>query len=224
MTNISASDVKTLRERTQAGMMDCKKALTESGGDMEKAVEWLRKKGLSQVEKKAGRVAAEGMVASYIHMGGKIGVLVEVNCESDFVARGEDFQGFVKDVAMQVCAAVPQYLKREDVPPEVIAKEREVYKAQVMEQGKPAAVADKIVEGKLNKWYSDVCLLEQPWVKEQKMTIEELRAQIVQKTGENVTIRRFMRWVLGEGIEKKKDDLAAEVAKMNAAAAAQGNA
>ncbi len=218
MANISANDVKTLRERTQAGMMDCKKALQECEGDMDKAADWLRKKGLSQVAKKAGRVAAEGAVQSYIHMGGKLGVLVEVNCESDFVARGEDFQSFVKDVAMHICAANPIYLKREDVPAEDVAKEREIYKAQVIESGKPAAVADKIVEGKLTKWYSDVCLMEQPWVREPKMTIEELRASVIQKTGENITVRRFTRWVLGEGIEKKKDDLAAEVAKMNEAA------
>jgi elongation factor Ts len=222
MANISANDVKTLRERTQAGMMDCKKALEETKGDMDQAADWLRKKGLAQVGKKAGRVAAEGAVQSYIHMGGKIGVLLEVNCESDFVARGEDFQGFVKDVAMQICAANPAYLKREDVPEADIAKEREIYKAQVMEQGKPANVADKIVEGKLTKWYSEVCLMEQPWVKEPKMTIEELRASMVSKTGENITVRRFTRWVLGEGIEKKKDDLATEVAKMNAAAAKAG--
>jgi elongation factor Ts len=219
MANISASDVKVLRERTQAGMMDCKKALEESGGDMEKAAEWLRKKGLVQAETRASRVAAEGAVMSYIHMGGKIGVLLEINCESDFVARGEDFQSFVKEVAMHICAANPRYLKREDVPASAIEKEREIYKAQVLEQGKPANVADKIVEGKLTKWYSEVCLMEQPWVREPKLTIEELRAQLVQKTGENITVRRFMRWALGEGIEKKKEDLATEIAKMNAAAA-----
>ena len=224
MANISASDVKTLRERTQAGMMDCKKALEECGGNMDQAAEWLRKKGLAQVEKKAGRVAAEGAVMSYIHMGGKIGVLLEVNCESDFVARGEDFQGFVKEVAMHICAANPTYLRREDVPEADMAKEREIYKAQVLEQGKPANVADKIVEGKINKWYAEVCLMEQPWVREPKMTIEELRASVVQKTGENVTIRRFTRWVLGEGIEKKKEDQAAEIAKMNAEAAAKAQA
>ena len=224
MANISASDVKVLRERTQAGMMDCKKALEECAGNMDQAAEWLRKKGLAQVAKKAGRVAAEGAVMSYIHMGGKIGVLLEINCESDFVARGEDFQNFVKEIAMHVCAANPTYLKREEVPEADVAKEREIYKAQVMEQGKPANVADKIVEGKLTKWYADVCLLEQPWVREPKMTIEELRAQLVQKTGENITIRRFVRWALGEGIEKRKDDLAAEVAKMNAEAAAKAGA
>jgi elongation factor Ts len=220
MANISASDVKVLRERTQAGMMDCKKALQECGGNMDQAAEWLRKKGLAQVEKKAGRVAAEGAVMSYIHMGGKIGVLLEVNCESDFVARGEDFQSFVRELAMHICAANPAYLKREDVSESDVAKEREIYKAQVIESGKPANVADKIVEGKINKWYSEVCLMEQPWVREPKMTIEELRASVVQKTGENVTVRRFVRWVLGEGIEKKKDDLAAEVARMNEAAKA----
>lgn len=211
---ISAKDVKTLRERTNAGMMDCKKALAETNGDMEKAVEWLKKRSLVVVEKKAGRVAAEGAVGSYIHMGGKIGVLVEVNCESDFVARGEDFQAFVKDVAMQVAAASPGWVRPSEVPADAVAKEREIFLAQILEQGKPAAMAEKIVEGKIKKWYSEVCLMEQPWVKEPKMTIEDLRAQLVQKTGENITVRRFARYGLGEGIEKKETDLAAEVAKL----------
>ena len=217
MAEISAKDVKALRERTNAGMMDCKKALMEVGGDLDKAEEWLRKKGLMEVGKKAGRVAAEGAVGSYIHLGGKIGVLVEINCESDFVARGEDFQGFLKDVAMQVAAAAPLWVRREEVPESAVAKEREIFKAQVMEQGKPENIADKIVEGKVNKWYSEVCLLEQPWVKEPKMTVDELRASIVQKTGENVTVRRFARFALGEGIEKRQENLAEEIAKMNAA-------
>lgn len=212
---ISAKDVKALRERTNAGMMDCKKALVECGGDADKAAEWLRKKGLVDVAKKGGRVAAEGAVYSYIHMGGKIGVLLEVNCESDFVARSDDFQNFVKDVAMHIAAADPAYLERDDVPQSAIEKEREVFRAQVLEQGKPANMVDKIVDGKINKWYADVCLLEQPWVKEPKMTVEGLRATIVQKTGENVRIRRFVRYALGEGIEKKRENLAEEVAKMH---------
>ena len=218
---ISAKDVKTLRDRTQAGFGDCKKALAATDGDMDKAVEWLRKKGLSEASKKAGRVAAEGLVHSYIHAGGKIGVLVEVNCETDFVARGDDFQNFVKEVAMHVAAAAPTYLDREEVPAADIDKEREVFKAQVIEQGKPEKIADKIVEGKLGKWFSEVCLMEQPWVKEPKMSVEDLRTEIVQKTGENVKVRRFVRFALGEGIEKKQENLAEEVAKMHAAAASK---
>ncbi len=220
MATVTAKDVKALRDRTAAGMMDCKKALQENDGDMDKAAEWLRKKGLSEKDKKSGRVAAEGTVHSYIHMGGKLGVLVEVNCESDFVARGDDFNDFVKEVAMQIAAASPRWIKREDVPADELAKEAEIFKAQVIEQGKPEKIADKIVEGKVNKWYSEVCLMEQPWVKEAKMSVEDLRANVVQKTGENVTIRRFTRYVLGEGIEKKKENLAEEVAKMNDAARA----
>lgn len=218
MAQITAKDVKTLRERTLAGMMDCKKALVENEGDLDKAAEWLRKKGLADVGNKAGRVAAEGLVHSYVHPGGKIGVLLEVNCESDFVARGEDFGTFVKDVAMHIAAANPRYLRREDIPEADVAKEREILQAQVLEQGKPAKIADRIVEGKINKWYAEVCLMDQPYVKEPKMSVEELRAELVQKTGENISIRRFERYMLGEGIEKKKDDLAAEVARMNAAA------
>lgn len=220
MATVTAKEVKALRDRTAAGMMDCKKALQENDGDLDKAAEWLRKKGLSEKDKKSGRVAAEGTVHSYIHMGGKLGVLLEVNCESDFVARGDDFNDFVKEVAMQIAAAAPRWIKREDVPEDEVAKEKEIFKAQVIEQGKPEKIADKIVEGKINKWYSEVCLMEQPWVKEAKMSVEELRANVVQKTGENVTIRRFTRYVLGEGIEKKKENLAEEVAKMNDAARA----
>lgn len=214
MAQVTAKDVKALRERTLAGMMDCKKALEANDGDIDKAAEWLQKKGLSEVGKKAGRVTAEGTVHSYIHMGGKIGVLVEVNCETDFVARGDDFRDFTKDVAMQIAAARPEYLKREDVPEDVIAKQREIFKAQVIEQGKPEKIADKIVDGKINKWYSEICLMEQPFVKEPKMSVEDLRASVVQKSGENVSVRRFTRYELGEGIEKKQADLAAEVAAM----------
>ena len=214
---ISAKDVKALRDRTNAGFGDCKKALEATTGNQDEAVEWLRKKGLSEAGKKAGRVAAEGSVQSYIHMGGRIGVLVEVNCETDFVARGDDFQEFVRDVAMHIAATNPPYLHRDDVPADVIGKEAEIFKAQVLEQGKPESIADKIVEGKINKWYSDVCLMEQPWVKEPKMSIEQLRATLITKTGENITIRRYMRFALGEGIEKKKENLAEEIAKMHEA-------
>jgi elongation factor Ts len=214
---ITAQQVKALREKTGAGMMDCKKALAENDGDEAKAMEWLRKKGLSAAAKKGGKVAAEGVVTSYIHPGNKVGVLVEVNCQTDFVARGEDFQTFAKDIAMQVAAAQPLYVRREEVPEDVVAKERELFKSEVIESGKPEHIADKIVEGKVNKWFSEICLLEQAWVKEPKTTIEELRAQIVHKTGENVQIRRFARFILGEGIEKKEENLAEEIAKMNAA-------
>lgn len=217
MAEISAQLVKQLRDKTGIGMGDCKKALSETGGDIEKAEEWLRKKGIQSVVAKGSRVAAQGAVGSYVHMGGKIGVLVEVNCESDFVARGEVFQAFVKDVAMHVAAASPLYLKREEVPASLVEKEREINRAQLIEQGKPENMVDKIVEGKINKWYSEICLMEQPWVKEPKMSIEELRAEIVQKTGENVQVRRFARFVLGEGIEKKQENLAEEIAKMTEA-------
>ena len=215
---ISAQTVKDLREKTGAGMMDCKKALGENGGDLEKAAEWLRVKGLASAGKKAGRVAAEGAVQSYIHMGGKIGVLCEVNSESDFVARGEVFGEFVKDICMQIAAANPIYVRREEVPAAIVAKERSLFEAEVKQQGKPAAIVDKIVNGKVEKWYAEICLMEQPWIKEPKQTVETLRATVVQKTGENVQVRRFIRYVLGEGIEKKQENLAEEIAKMHAAA------
>ncbi len=221
MAAITAQMVKSLREKSGAGMMDCKKALQENEGSEDKAMEWLRKKGLADVGKKAGRVAAEGAVGSYIHAGGKIGVMVEINCETDFVARGEDFQTFVKEIAMHVAASAPAYVRREEVPEAEVAKERELFKAQVLEQGKPENIADKIVEGKVNKWLSEICLMEQPWVKEPKQTVEDLRADLVNKTGENVQVRRFSRFVLGEGIEKKKENLAEEVAKMTEKAAAK---
>jgi elongation factor Ts len=217
MAAVTAALVKQLREKTGIGMGDCKKALEETGGDLEKAEEWLRKKGIQSVVAKGARVAANGAVWSYVHPGNKIGVLVEVNCETDFVARGADFQEFVKDVAMHIAAASPGYLRREEVPAELIAKEKEIHTAQLKEQGKPEAMIEKIADGKISKWYGEIVLLEQPWVKEPKMTIEQLRAQVVQKTGENVQIRRFVRFVLGEGIEKKKENLAEEIAKMTAA-------
>lgn len=217
MAQVSAQLVKQLREKTGIGMGDCKKALEETGGDIEKAEDWLRKKGIQSVVGKGARVAANGAVFSYVHPGNKIGVLVEVNCETDFVARGNDFLDFVKEVAMHIAAAQPGYLKREEVPAEMVNREKEIHSAQLKEQGKPEAMIAKITEGKINKWYSEIVLLEQPWVKEEKMTIEQLRAQVVQKTGENVQIRRFVRYVLGEGIEKKKENLAEEIAKMTAA-------
>ena len=197
---ISANSVKELREKTGAGMMDCKKALTEAGGDFTKAEEWLRQKGLSAAAKKATRVATEGAVGSYIHLGGKIGVLVEVNCETDFVARNEVFQAFVKDVAMHIAASNPLYLRREDVPPEVVAKEREIAKLQLKEQGKPEHIWEKIAEGKIDKFFKEVCLLEQPYVKDPDKSVGQLATDAVAKLGENIQIRRFARYQVGVGI------------------------
>jgi elongation factor Ts len=218
VAEISAKMVQELREKTGAGMMDCKKALTEAGGDFTKAEEVLRKKGLSAAAKKTGRAATEGAVTSYIHMGGKIGVLVEVNCETDFVARTDGFQGLVKDIAMQIAAAAPQYVRREEVPAEVVAKELEIAKAQMRDQKKPEAILEKIAQGKLEKFYSEICLLEQPFVKDDKKKIQDVVTEAVAKIGENIQIRRFARFVLGEGLEKKQENLAEEVAKTAAAA------
>jgi elongation factor Ts len=198
---ISAQMVKDLREKTGAGMMDCKTALAESAGDAEKAVDILRKKGLSRAANRAGRAAKEGMVGSYIHMGGKIGVLVEVNCESDFVARTDDFVAFAKDIAMQVAASNPQYLTSQDVPEEVLAKEREIYRAQVLESKKPENVIEKIVDGKVKKFYTEVCLLDQPFVKDPNISVGDYLTNMIAKIGENMVIRRFVRFQLGEGLE-----------------------
>jgi elongation factor Ts len=194
---ISVEMVKELREKTGAGMMDCKKALSETGGDIEKAIDYLRRKGLSDAAKRSGRTASEGLIASYIHPGGKIGVLLEVNCESDFVARTEDFQGLVKDIAMQVAAASPLYLRREDVPEEVIAREKNIYAEQAREGGKPERIIERIVQGKLEKFFQEVCLLEQPFVKDPDMTIGQLVSSKVAKLGENIVVRRFQRYQLG---------------------------
>ncbi len=196
---ISAGAVKELREKTGAGMMDCKKALTEAGGDFGKAEEWLRQKGLAAAAKKASRVASEGAIGSYVHMGGKIGVLVEVNCETDFVARNEVFQSFVKDVAMHIAASAPLYLRREEVPAEVVEKERAIYREQLREQGKPEKVWDKILEGKLDKFFKETCLVDQAFVKDPDKSIQQLTIDLVAKIGENVQIRRFVRFQLGEG-------------------------
>lgn len=216
MTAVTASMVKELRDRTGLAMMECKKALTEAQGDEEKAIEILRKHGLASAGKKAGRVAAEGIVGSYIHMGGKVGVLVEVNCETDFVARGEVFQQFVKDVAMHVCAAEPRYVSKEDVPAEALEKERLFVRDQALtdekNKNKPEAVIEKIVEGRMAKFYSEVCLLEQQFIKDNEVTVNALLQQMISKIGENIRIRRFVRFKMGEGLEKKKDDFASEVA------------
>lgn len=213
MAEISAKMVQELREKTGAGMMDCKKALTEAGGDLAKAEEVLRKKGLSAAAKKTGRAATEGAVASYIHMGGKIGVLVEVNCETDFVARTDGFQSLVKEIAMQIAAASPRWVRREEVPADVVAKELEIAKAQAREQKKPEAILEKIATGKVEKFYSEFCLMEQAWVKDDKKKIQDVLTDAVAKIGENIQIRRFARFVLGEGLEKKQENLAEEVAK-----------
>jgi elongation factor Ts len=212
MADISAGLVNELRKKTGAGMMDCKKALAETSGDLEKATDVLRKKGLAAAAKKAGRIAAEGVVSSYIHAGGQIGVLVEVNCETDFVAKTEHFQGFVRDICLHIAAQKPLYLKQDEIPAEVIAKEREIAKDQARQSGKPEAVLEKIVEGKISKYFEDVCLLNQGFVKEPDKKISTLLTELVAKIGENVQIRRFVRWEMGEGLEKKSSDFAAEVA------------
>lgn len=210
---ITADMVKALREKTGAGMMDCKRALEESQGDMEKAGEWLRKKGLAAAAKKAGRIAAEGIVDSYIHGGGRIGVLVEVNCETDFVARTAEFREFVHEVAMQIAAANPRYIGREDVPAEVLEKEKDILRAQVAAEKKPAHILDKIIEGRLEKFYKEFCLLEQAYIRDQDRTVKDLVIEKTAKIGEKISIRRFVRYEMGEGLEKKVQDFAAEVAK-----------
>lgn len=213
---ITASLVKELREKTGAGMMDCKRALVETDGDLEKAVDYLREKGLSKAAKKADRVTAEGLVASYIHGNGRIGVLVEVNCETDFVARSEDFQQLVKDIAMQIAATNPRYLTREDVPQEAIDHEREVLRQQALNEGKPEAIVDKMTEGRLEKFYRENVLLEQEFVKDTDKSVQQMITEMIAKIGENISVRRFTRYQLGEGIEKRQDDFASEVmATMN---------
>jgi elongation factor Ts len=209
---ISAAAVKELREKTGAGFMDCKKALAEAKGDVEKAVSWLREKGLAAAAKKASRVASEGVVCSYIHAGGKVGVLLEVNSETDFVAKTEGFGALVKEIAMHIAALAPQYVRREEVPAEVVEKEKQIFIAQAKETGKPEQVIQKMVDGKIEKFYKEVCLLEQPFVKNPDMTIEKLVIENIAKIGENISVRRFARFKVGEGIEKKVTDFAAEVA------------
>jgi elongation factor Ts len=199
--NISATQVKELREKTGAPMMDCKQALTEAKGDMEQAVVVLRKKGVSVAAKKATRVTSEGSVASYIHAGGKIGVLVEVNCESDFVARTEDFKELVHDIAMHIAASDPKFVRKEDVTPEAYEREKDIYRAQAIASGKPANIAEKMVEGKMAKFYEEVCLLEQPFIKDQTVSIAQLIATKIGKLGENIAVRRFARFKVGEAGE-----------------------
>lgn len=209
---MSMDQIKELRERTGAGILDCKKALAENGGDIEKAIDWLRAKGIASAAKKAGRAATEGLVHAYIHAGGKIGVLVEVNSETDFVAMNQGFKDLVNDIALHIAAAAPEYVRREDVPADVVAKEKEVQKARVMEEGKPANVAERIVEGRIGKFFEQICLLEQKFVKDDSKTVEQVLQDAVARIGENIQVRRFTRYVLGEGLEKKQSDFAAEVA------------
>lgn len=209
---VSAAMVRDLREQTGAGIMDCKKALAEAKGNLEAAVQYLREKGLAAAQKRASKVTSEGIVGYYIHSGGKIGVLVEVNCETDFVAKTEDFQSLVRDVAMHIAAAGPQYIKKEEVPQDVLEKEKAIYKTQALESGKPEKVIDKMVEGKVEKFLKEICLLEQTFVKNPDITINELLTTVIAKIGENISIRRFARFKVGEGMEKKTTDFAKEVA------------
>src|SRR2546427_6406996 len=209
---INAVQVKDLREKTGAGMMDCKNALVDAKGDMEAAIVILRKKGLASAQKKATRIAAEGMIGHYIHAGGKLGVLVEVNSETDFAARSADFQALVKDIAMHIAAQNPLYVRREDVPAEVIEKEKEIYKDQARSSGKPEHIIDKIAEGKLESYYEMACLYDQKFVKDPNQTVEQLISAFVGKIGENIKVRRFARFKTGEGMEKRSTDLAGDVA------------
>ena len=218
MADITAGAIKALREKTGAGMMECKKALVESEGNEDRAIEILRERGLASAKKKEGRVAAEGVVGSYIHMGGKVGVLVEVNCETDFVARGEEFQQLVKDIAMHIAAAEPRYVSRDEVTAGVLDKERDIARAQARNDpknaNKPEQVIDKIVEGRLNKFYEEFVLLDQPFIKAPETTVGELITEKVAKTGEKISIRRFARYKMGEGLAKREDDFSDEVAKL----------
>lgn len=218
MAEITAAAVKQLREKTGAGMMECKNALVEAGGNEEQAIDILRKRGLASAKKREGRIAAEGIVGSYIHMGGKVGVLVEVNCETDFVARGDEFQQLVKDIAMHIAAAEPRYVTRENVPAEALEKEREIARAQALNDpknaNKPEQVIDRIVEGRLNKFYEEAVLMDQPFVKDPAKTVSELVTEKVAKTGEKITIRRFQRYKMGEGLERRGEDFSDEVASL----------
>jgi elongation factor Ts len=218
MAEVTPEMVQKLREKTQAGIMACKKALNEAEGNEEKAIEILRKAGEAKFEKSQARVAAEGAVGAYIHMGGKIGVLVEVNCETDFVARGEDFQRFVKDLAMHICASEPLYVNKEAIPSDVVEKEREIARSQATvdpkNANKPANIIEKMIDGRMEKFFTEVALLEQPFVKDQTLTVNDLVKQLAAKTGEKISIRRFTRYKMGEGLEKRNEDFAAEIANM----------
>ena len=209
----TAKDITTLREQTGAGMLDCKNALTECNGDMAKAADWLREKGILKAAKKSSRIAAEGSVFLYNHMNGKIGVMMELNCETDFVAKNPDFQQLGHDICLHIAANAPRYVSKDEVDSSVLEKEREILRAQVINEGKPEAIADKIVDGKISKFYQDICLLEQPFVKDPSLTVAQLVSNAVLKIGEKISVRRFSRFVMGEGLEKRQDDLAEEVEK-----------
>jgi elongation factor Ts len=218
MADITAAAVKQLREKTGAGMMECKNALVEAGGNEEQAIDILRRRGLASAKKREGRIAAEGIVGSYIHMGGKVGVLVELNCETDFVARGEEFQQLVKDIAMHIAAAEPRYVSREEVPATVLEKERDIARDKAKNDpknaNKPDHVIDKIVDGMLNKFYEEAVLVDQPFVKDPAKTVGELVTEKVAKTGERIAVRRFTRYKMGEGLERRADDFGGEVASL----------
>jgi elongation factor Ts len=213
MSQVSADMIKELRERTGAGISDCKKALVECQASMDKAIEFLRKKGLAKAAKKAGRIATEGLVTHYIHGGGRIGVLLETNCETDFVARNPDFVTFTREVAMQIAAMNPQFVSDDEIPADLVDKERGIRQAQAAQGGKPAQVVEKIVEGQLSKWKKEICLLDQGWVKDDSKSIRDLQQELVAKLGENIRVRRFVRFELGEGLEKKEENFAEEVAR-----------
>ena len=211
--NVTVDMIKELREKTGSGMMDCKKALNETNGDMEKAIAWLREKGIASADKKSTRIAAEGIVDAYIHAGGRVGVLLEVNIETDFAAKNEDFRRFVRDVAMQIAAMSPRWVSKEDVPADELAKEREICRNQALNEGKPEKIVDKIVEGRLSKFYQDNCLLEQAYVKDDSKTIATLTKEMIALVGEKISIRRFVRFEMGEGLQKKEENFAEEVMK-----------
>ena len=211
MANYTANDVKTLRERTGAGMMDCKNALVECDGDMDKAVDYLREKGIAKAAKKAGRIAAEGIVDSYIHMSGRVGVLLEVNCETDFVAQTDNFKALCKDIAMQIAAAKPAYLKREEVPADVLEHEKEVLRQQALNEGKPEKIVEKMIVGRIEKFYKENCLLDQEFIKDSDKTVQQVVTEAIAKIGEKIDIRRYTRYELGEGLEKRNDDFVSEV-------------
>ena len=207
----TTEDIVKLRKRTNAGMMDCKNALTETNGDLDKATEWLREKGIAKAAKKADRIAAEGLVYSYIHMGGKIGVLVEVNCETDFVSRSDNFVALCKDIALHIAAAKPLYINREEVPADVLNHEKEILRAQALNEGKPEAIVDKMIDGRVKKFYEEVCLLDQLFVKDPSKTINDIVNEAILTIGEKISIRRFTRYEMGEGLEKRSDNFAEEV-------------
>lgn len=208
---VTAEMVKELRERTGAGIVDCKKALTEKNGDVEKAIEFLREKGLAAAAKKSGRIAAEGVCESYIHGGGRIGVLIELNCETDFVAKTDTFKALAKDICMQIAASKPEFVRREEVPQDVVDKEKEIFTQQALNEGKPAAVVEKMINGRIEKYYKEICLLEQPFIKDPDKTVNQLIVDKIATIGENINVRRFVRYELGEGLEKRKDNFAEEV-------------